>query len=233
MLTHRRRSKKPGHYGERLETVAWAPNQVWCWDITTLPTLIIGAYYRLYVLQDIFSRKIVGHIVAEKEDAQVAIALMKQALENEQISGDGLRTHSDNGHPMKSYTLVEWLKSIGVLQSRSRPHVSDDNAFIESLFKTLKYAPQYPNRPFQDLSAANTWADAFVAWYNNEHMHSGIEYVTPSERHSGHHIAKLASRAEVFKQAQQNRPERWSRAPKAWEPATFVELSAAGCRAIK
>lgn len=232
MLAHRSRGKRP-EYGTRIETIAKGPNEVWCWDITFLPTPIVGRYFKLYVLEDIFSRKIVGHLVAEDEGSSKGLELIEAALKSESISSEGLRVHSDNGHPMKNYTFVEKLKALGIIQSRSRPKVSDDNPFIESLFRTMKYAPEYPNRPFNNIEAARAWVKEFIDWYNNKHLHSGIDYVTPSDRHTGAHIAILTGRREVFLQARNANPKRWSQAPYAWTPAETVELNSAGCRMTK
>ena len=229
---HRRRSKRP-EYGTRIETVARQPNQVWCWDITYLPTRIVGVYFKLYAMIDIFSRKIVGHLVAENENDLHGRDVIERAIDAEGVNAMHLRIHNDNGRPMKSFTLVEWLKVIGVLQSCSRPRVSNDNPQIESFFKTMKYDSRYTNVPFTNLDHARSWVDDFVAWYNNEHMHSGINYVTPSQRHTGADVLVLARRAEVQMQAWKNKPIRWSKPPKAWMRAEAVELSAAGCRMMK
>ena len=232
LLKHRRRSKRP-EYGNRLETVATGPNQVWCWDISYLRTPIVGQYLKLFVAEDIYSRKIVGATVAENEDVRHAIDLIEGSLAAESISGERLRVHNDNGSPMKAYTFTAWLKSLGVVQSRSRPKVSDDNPFIESLFKTLKYSHRHPRMPFKNIDDANAWVAEFVRWYNNEHLHSSLNFVTPNERHSGKDKEILNARALVFREARDRRPERWSCAPKAWIRAGDVELATAGCRAVE
>jgi len=232
LLAHRGRGKVP-EYGNRIETAATEPNQVWCWDITYLPSITKGRSFKLYMIEDLFSRKIVGFRIHDREDEKLATAMFSQALVDEKIKGEKLRVHSDNGHPMKTTTFVEKMKSLGVLPSCSRPRVSNDNAFIETLFKTMKYRPNYPCRPFIDITEAKTWAVAFVRWYNTVHMHSGIGYVTPDQRHDREDIAILDKRRALFERARQRRPERWSRWSNKWLVEARVELNAAGCRMIK
>ena len=232
LLTHRRRGKKR-EYGNRLETIATQPNQVWCWDISFLPTIIKGKYFKLYVIEDIFSRKIVGAKVANTDDVETAKDLVAQSLKAEGITGEGLRIHNDNGSPMKSYLFKDWLRSLGVIQTHSRPSVSDDNPFIEALFKTMKYTHLYQNLPFKNIEHATKWAESFTKWYNHEHMHSSINYVTPIEKHLGLDITKLKARTEVFKMAYEQNPLRWSSDPKNWKAVDRIQLNTAGCRITK
>ena len=229
LLAHRGRSKKPTHT-PKLETKATGPNQVWCWDITYIPSKLRGHWYFLYVFEDIYSRKIVGYKL-EKEESDVASeSLFTHCLKAEGITGERLRLHNDNGNVMKGYFFTEKLKSLGVIQSFSRPSVSNDNPYIESLFKTMKYRPHYPYRPFRSMQEAETWIGGFVKWYNNHHLHSGIQYVTPVSRHIGEDETILSQRRKIFQKAQAKKPWRWSKAPKNWQPETTVELSASGCR---
>jgi transposase InsO family protein len=176
---------------------AEAPNRVWSWDITYLAASIRGTFYRLYMVEDIFSRKIVGWEVHEEETSAHAGLLIRKACLAEGIHEDGLVLHADNGGPMKGATMLATLQRLGVVPSFSRPSVSDDNPYSESLFRTLKYTPAYPGKPFQSLSAAREWVHRFVQWYNEEHRHSAIGYVTPGQRHRGEEVTILADRERL------------------------------------
>ena len=204
---------------------ATAPNQVWSWDITCLASSIRGAFYRLYMVEDVFSRKIVGWKVHEEESAEHAGVLIRKACLAEGIHEAGLVLHSDNGGPMKGATMLATLQRLGVVPSFSRPSVSDDNPYSESLFRTLKYTPAYPAKPFESLTAAREWVHRFVQWYNEEHRHSGIRYVTPGQRHRGEDMAILAARKRLYEAARQARPERWSGDMRNWTPVTEVWLN--------
>ena len=179
---------------------------------------------------DIFSRKIVGHDIDTREKETVAKALFEQSLKNESLSGLGLRLHNDNGRSMRAYTLMEKIKDLGVIQTFSRPYVKNDNPFAESLFKTLKYCPEYPYRPFRSIQEAEQWTTKFVEWYNNEHLHSGINYVSPIKRHLGQDQKILNKRRKVFALAKAKNPNRWSGPVRQWKQAEIVELNEAGCR---
>ena len=204
---------------------ATGPNQVWSWDITFLASSIRGAFYRLYLTLDVFSRKIVGWEVHENESADHASVLIRKACLSEGIREDGLVLHADNGGPMKGATMLATLQKLGVVPSFSRPSVSDDNPYSESLFRTLKYVPAYPTKPFESVEAARTWVHGFVQWYNNEHRHSAIRYVTPSQRHRGEDRELLKQREAVYKTARQRNPERWSGKTRNWNPVTEVWLN--------
>lgn len=164
---------------------ATAPGQVWSWDITFLPSGVRGEFYRLYLIMDIFSRMIVGWEIHHNESSQHAANLISKACLRHRLRRDQLVLHSDNGSPMKGATMLATLQKLGVVPSFSRPSVSNDNPFSETLFKTLKYTPAYPKRRFADIEQARTWVHRFVTWYNTEHRHSGIRFVTPAERHAG------------------------------------------------
>ena len=200
-------------------------NQVWSWDITFLASAIRGAFYRLYLVEDIFSRKIVGWEVHEDESADHASVLMRKACLAEGIRQQGLILHSDNGGPMKGATMLATLQGLGVVPSFSRPSVSDDNPYSESLFRTLKYTPAYPGKPFESIEAARRWVHAFVQWYNGEHRHSAIRYVTPNQRHHGEERGLLKRRDAVYNAAKQRHPERWSGKTRNWDPVTEVWLN--------
>jgi len=212
-------SKKPKGYRTT------GPNQVWSWDITYLASTIRGVFYYLYLIEDIFSRKIVGWEIHDSESAEHAGELIRKACLAENIHQTGLVLHADNGSPMKGATMLATLQKLGVAPSFSRPSVSDDNPFSESLFRTLKYTPAYPNQPFQDLGAAREWVHGFVQWYNGEHHHSAIRYVTPNQRHSGEEHTILAQRKRVYATAKQRTPARWSGAIRNWDRIEGVWLN--------
>lgn len=200
---------------------ATGPNQVWMWDITYLNGPIKGKYYYLYLFSDLYSRKIVGWEVWESEDAKHASELVKRIYREEKIGIRNLKKeplvlHSDNGSPMKGATMLETLYALGITPSKSRPRVINDNPYAESLFKTLKYVPNFQPQGFGSMTEARMWVKRFVEWYNNEHRHSGIQYVTPAQRHNGEDRKILAKRKEVYNQAKERRPERWSKETRDW-----------------
>lgn len=203
---------------------ATGPNQVWSWDITYLPTPVRGQYLYLYLVVDVWSRRIVGWRVHERESPDLAAQMIVQICSDECINPSGLVLHSDNGKPMSGATMVSTLQWLGIIPSFSRPHVSDDNPYSEALFRTLKYTPAYPRYPFACLAAAQTWVARFVGWYNDEHRHSGIRFVTPSQRHFGQEGAILARRRALYARAQRRKPERWSRTTRNWTAIETVVL---------
>jgi putative transposase len=204
---------------------ATRPDQVWSWDITWLPTTVRGVYLYLYLVMDVWSRRIVGWRVADRESADVAAALVTQICSDDDIDARGLVLHSDNGTPMRGSTMLSTLQWLGVIPSFSRPHVSDDNPYSEALFRTLKHTPAYPRLPFADLASAQRWVTRFVDWYNGEHRHSGIRYVTPDERHRGAEHDVLARRHELYERARNANPERWTRTTRDWSPVQLVVLN--------
>jgi transposase InsO family protein len=207
---------------------ATRPNQVWSWDITWLPTTVRGIYLHLYLVMDVWSRRIVAWRIAEGDSAQIAAELITQACREGQFDPRGLVLHSDNGKPMRASTLIATLQWLGVVPSFSRPHVSDDNPYSESLFRTLKHTPAYPRLPFAGLGFAQRWMARFVGWYNAEHRHSAIRYVTPDERHSGREQDVLARRQELYQQARTLNSERWTRSTRNWNPVGPVILNPRG-----
>ena len=223
MLKHRLSSAPPQEQN-RPEKSAKRPNQLWAWDITYLPTAIKGRFVCLYNIMDVFSRKIVGWSVEESEQGELAQLLFEDTILRENAEGQGLCLHSDNGAPMTSSTLKSTLDRLQVTRSLSRPGVSDDNAFPESLFRTLKYRPNYPKRPL-DLEGWRTWVTGFVKWYNEEHRHSGLSYVTPSQRHQGLDVEVLQARQAVYLAAQSRNPRRWSKAVRSWSRPAEVRLA--------
>jgi len=201
------------------------PNQVFSWDITYLASALKGSFYYLYLIEDIYSRKIVGWEVHEKESAAHASLLIRKACLAEGVQQDQLVLHSDNGSPMKGATMLATLQKLGVTPSFSRPSVSDDNPYSESLFRTLKYTPSFPAKPFQSIEAARKWVLEFVQWYNDEHRHSGIQFVTPSQRHNGEDKDILEKRKAVYEAAKKRNPKRWSGEIRDWNPVTEVWLN--------
>lgn len=204
---------------------ATAANQVWSWDITYLPTPVRGQYYYLYLVEDIYSRKGVGWEVHEQESGEKAAELMQRTVMAEQCWGAPLVLHSDNGAPMKSATLLAKLYDLGVTPSRGRPRVSNDNPYSESLFRTLKYCPQWPVQGFTNVDEARAWVRDFMAWYNHEHCHSRIRFVTPAQRHRGEDHDILAKRHAVYQAARAMHPERWSGETRDWSPIGTVMLN--------
>jgi putative transposase len=223
-LVHRERCRPPTHRRPR-EKVASGPCQVWSWDITYLRSTVSGRYYYLYMILDVWSRKIMAATVFSKESGQNSALLCVEAFHRHKVNPKGLVLHSDNGSPMKGSTMLVTLQRLGVVPSFSRPGVSNDNPFSESLFRTLKYRPEYPSHPFASEFQAQRWVDAFVHWYNTEHLHSEIRFVTPDERHYGVEITKLQKRKEVYKLAKQKNPSRWTGKTRNWEPVGLVRLN--------
>jgi transposase InsO family protein len=220
-----RSSARPSTHKRPDELVASRPNQVWSWDITYMKSEIAGEYYYAYVIMDVFSRKVVGHVVHDAERDIHAASLVAAACAVEGVTAESLVIHSDNGAPMKGATMRATLERLGVASSFSRPGVSDDNPYSESLFRTMKYRPEYPERPFPSLEAAANWMDSFVDWYNHEHRHSAIRFVTPAQRHDGREIEILAQRRILYERARRNRPERWTGRVRNWNPISVVVLN--------
>jgi transposase InsO family protein len=212
------------------ERVATGPNQIWSWDITYLPLQVRGLFVYLYMVIDIFSRKIVSWHVHDHESSELASELITEGCFREGIKPGQIVLHSDNGSPMKASTMLVKLQELFVVPSFSRASVSNDNPYSESLFRTLKYRPQYPERRFSGIEQARQWVEGFVNWYNNEHLHSGIRFVTPSDRHDGKDREILALRNKVYQQAQGRHPQRWSSNTRNWSPVEQVHLNRANKR---
>ncbi len=224
-LAHRR-SERPARARSKPKAVcATAPNQVYSWDITYLPTAIRGQFFYLYLFLDIFSRKIVGWQVYETESSVLASEVLRDVCQREGVPRHQLILHSDNGGPMKGATMLATLQGLGVMPSFSRPAVSNDNPYSESLFKTLKYRPAYPLTPFADLAAARRWVTDLVAWYNHEHRHSAIRFVTPAQRHAGLDGPLLAHRKTVYEAARLRNPQRWRGPTRNWQRIQAVHLN--------
>ena len=225
-LAHRGRAKAPQ---DRIpiRRVATRPNQIWSWDITYLKGPARGSFLYLYLVTDIWSRKVVGWAVHTEESAQLASELIERTARAESVEVDALTLHSDNGGPMKGSTMLATLQALGIAASFTRPSVSDDNPFSEALFRTLKYRPWYPRGRFDSLQHARAWVADFVRWYNFEHRHSGIRFVRPIDRHTGRDLAILEARRQAYEAAKARHPERWgSRPTRTWEQPKRVLVRA-------
>lgn len=205
--------------------VADGPNQLWCWDITWLPTTVRGRYFYWYMIKDVYSRKLVANEVHECESAEQAAQLLRQASLREQLAGRPLVLHSDNGSAMKGSTMLAAMQNLGIMPSFSRPRVSNDNAYAEAVFRTAKYCPLWPEQAFDTVEEARVWVNRFVEWYNHEHRHSALKFVTPVQRHSGQADALLTKRTELYEAARARHPERWSRNIRNWSLAATVTLN--------
>jgi putative transposase len=216
--------------GTRACTVhnATGPNQVWSWDITWLPTTVRGKYLYLYLVMDVWSRRIVGWTVETRETPDLASALIQRICGELGVDTRGLVLHSDNGTAMRGSTMLATLRWLGIVPSFSRPHVSDDNPYSESMFRTLKHGPMYPRRPFADAETARRWVTRFVDWYNGNHRHSAIRFVTPDQRHGGEDVGILRRRADVYERARRRNPARWTGRVRNWSPIAEVVLNPRG-----
>jgi putative transposase len=223
-LTHRGRTKAPRrHHPTPLQ--ASAANQLWSWDITYLATTVKGLFFYLYLIMDVYSRKIVGWEVYDTESADHAASVFHKAHLREGVGAESLVLHSDNGSPMKGATMLATLQRLGVMPSFSRPSVSNDNPYSESLFKTLKYHPGFPGKPFGNLQEAREWVAGFQHWYNDIHRHSALKFVTPGQRHRGEDSGILEQRNALYVAAKARRPNRWSRSTRDWQPEEVVYLN--------
>lgn len=224
LMAHRNAARPPKHSKPK-RWVATGPNQVWSWDITYLRAPVRGTFFYLYLVLDIWSRKIVGWRVHAEESMHHASALIDATCKAAGVSRAGLVLHSDNGGPMKGSTMLATLQRLGIVASFSRPSVSDDNAICEALFRTLKYRPGFPRKPFASLADADAWVAGFVAWYNGQHLHSALRYVTPNDRHQGLDVDILAKRRRVYVEAKARTPRRWTGDTRNWTPIGDVALN--------
>jgi putative transposase len=207
------------------ELLATRPKELWSWDITKLLGPTKWSYFYLYVIMDVFSRKVVGWMVAERESATLARKLIFETAEREGIEPGTLTVHADRGASMRSKLVAELMADLGITKTHSRPHVSNDNPYSESNFKTLKYRPGFPDR-FLDVDHARCVCRDVIDWYNNEHHHVGLGLLTPSDMHDGLADAKIAHRARVLEQAYRNHPDRFTRGvPKPAQPPKEVWIN--------
>ena len=224
-LSHRGRAKAKTRNNKLGSFTATQANQVWSWDITYCPSRVIGQHYYLYMIEDIYSRKIVGWEVYDNENGEDASRLLERSVWAENCVKNRLVLHSDNGAPMKSYTMRAKMYELGVASSYSRPRVSNDNAYSESLFRTVKYHPRWPSEGFMDIDSARIWTKQFVQWYNNEHRHSRIKFVTPAQRHEGKDIEILHRRDLLYVKMKRRTPSRWSTTTRNWQHEPIVKLN--------
>jgi transposase InsO family protein len=224
-MKHRRLERAPQKRSKPRALTATRADQIYCWDITYLPTQVRGSYFYLYLFVDLFSRKVVGWQVYECESAELASALLQDICARQGIAAGQLVVHSDNGAPMKGETMLATMQRLGVAPSRSRPSVSNDNPYSESLFRTLKYRPAMPVKPFENLFQARRWVTELVHWYNDEHRHSAIGFVTPNQRHAQQDKDLLAGRAAVYEMARKAHPQRWSKQCRNWNRVDQVHLN--------
>jgi transposase InsO family protein len=224
---HRGRARAPHKQRPPTTHAATAPGQVWCWDMTYLPADVTGRWFYLYLIMDLYSRKIVGWEVHAEDDSDHASHLVRRTALAEGIAMRDEKPvlHGDNGATLKATTVLAMLHWLGIKASYSRPRVSDDNAYVEALFRTAKYRPEFPVTGFADLDTARAWAMRFVHWYNVEHRHSGIGYVSPAQRHVGLDRDILAARQALYETARERHPARWARNTRDWTPAAIVTLN--------
>ena len=226
-MRRRGRARPPRSAGPPSTHVATGPGQVWCWDVTFLPARVQGRWFYLFLILDLWSRKIVGHEVHDTDQAEHAAHLVRRTALAEGIHARALRPvlHGDNGPSVKGTTVLAMLHWLGIAPSHSRPRVSDDNAYAEALFRTAKYRPDFPAAGFADLAEARRWAAAFVCWYNHDHRHSGIRHVSPAQRHAGEDGSILAARHALYQRAREANPRRWSGPTRNWTPIGAVTLN--------
>jgi transposase InsO family protein len=206
-LAHRGRARAP-QYRAVPRHCASGPNQLYAWDITYLPGPILGMFFFLYLVLDVYSRKIVAHEVQMSESSEHAARLIEQAVQREGVPHGVLVVHQDNGSPMKGSTYLAKLAELGIRPSYNRPGVSDDNAYAESLFRTCKYRPEFPGA-FATIEEARAWMLRFTRWYNHEHKHRNLKFVSPAQRHCGDDTIIFANRKRVYEQARMQHPARW------------------------
>jgi transposase InsO family protein len=234
LLAHRGRATSSHRARPRAYEVT-APRTLFSWDITYLLSQIRGQYFYLYLFVDVFSRKAVGADVHAEESMEHSSRLLDTICRAEDIEPHQVSVHADNGGPMKGSTMLATMQRLGVMPSFSRPSVSNDNPFSESLFRTVKYCPWYPTKPFASLDEARAWVATFIHWYNHEHLHSGIRFTTPASRHTGTDIAILHNRDRVYHAAQRTHPSRWSGATRNWTRIARVTLNGVndGARSVR
>lgn len=225
LLSSRGKDKPRNSVSKPISHTATAPNTLWSWDISYLATRVKGQHYYLYMIEDIYSRKIVGWEVHDSENGELASQLLQRSVWSEKCSSTRLVLHSDNGSPMKCLTMQAKMHELGVAGSRSRPGVSNDNPYSESLFRTLKYCPRWPSEGFETLEEARKWVAEFVHWHNLEHRHSRIKFVTPDQRHRGLDKDILAKRKELYDSMRLKNPCRCSGGTRDWSVQGSVELN--------
>lgn len=222
---HRGRAKRRTKPKASTTHTAMRSNQVWMMDVTWLPTRVKGRFFYLYMIEDLYDRSGVNWEVFEEENGEHTKAVVQQALWRAKCVQSPPVLHSDNGSPFKAHTVQQKLVSMGIVPSHSRARVSNDNAFIESMFRTLKYCPMWPSKGFETLDEAREWVQRYMQWYNHEHRHSALKFVTPAQRRRGEDKEILAKRDAVYKEARAARPDRWSGETRDWSPIGAVTLN--------
>jgi len=224
-VRERRNQLRHPHYAKP-QLLAAGPNQVWSWDITKLLGPMTWTYYYLYVMLDIFSRYVVGWLIAEREAASLAQVLIAESCAKQDICSQQLIIHADRGSAMTAKAVAQLMADLGVTKSHSRPRVSNDNPYSEAQFKTMKYRPDYPGR-FASPDDARDWARPFFNWYNHEHYHTALGLLTPADVHDGRAPAIIARRQGVLWAAYEQHPERFVKGPpRAAEPPQAVWINA-------
>ena len=229
LLHHRGNTKAPSRHGKPKELIATGEDQVWSWDITWMRSNVVGLFFYAYIFIDIFTRDIVGWEVSDIESDEVSSAMIRRMSREHNL--EYLNLHSDRGNPMKGATMLMTMYSLGVIPSLSRPRVSDDNPYSEALFRTVKYHRSYPGH-FNCIEDAREWLAGFVHWYNTEHLHSGIGYVTPASRRDGSAQGVIDRRNETYMRAFLSHPERWANKPKLWATPNVVRLNPEKTKAV-
>jgi transposase InsO family protein len=224
-MQHHRGRSKPPQKKDCPRLTAYQPNQIYSWDITFLPTNVKGKFYYLYLFIDIYSRFIVGWHINIEQNNKISAVIFQQICESENIKPTQLTLHADNGGPMKGSTMLATMQNLGVIKSFSRPATSNDNPFSEALFKTVKYCPSYPRKPFKDIEQAEIWMAKFTSWYNFEHKHSGIKFVTPYQRHAGLEQDILDKRVQLYERAKKSHPNRWASNTRCWKAEDVVHIN--------
>lgn len=209
---HERRDQRQHPAYSKPELLATAPNQLWSWDITKLKGPATWQLFYLYVVLDVFSRYVVGWLLAEKESSDLARVLVAESYQKQRVNPEQLTLHADRGPAMIAQSLAQLLGKLGVSKSHSRPYTPNDNPFSEAQFKTMKYRPDYPAR-FDSLTHAQNWARDFFCWYNNEHRHSSLGLMTPATVHYGQAAALTAQRQLALRAAYEVHPERFVKGP--------------------
>jgi putative transposase len=216
MVLSQKRAKRPNLFAN-------APNKVWCWDITWLDAKVKGTYFYLYMIIDMYSRKVVGWEVFAKEDGALARDLFARTLEAEDVREGQMMVHSDNGKPMRSTMLRGLFERLQVKVSYGRPHTSNDNAYAESVFATFKGRISMPEY-FENIESAIEYCEAFFNWYNHLHLHSGLDFVTPQSVHEGSHLAIYANRNSLLAENRLAHPSRHGGKPKVYAMTSEVRL---------
>lgn len=224
MLKHRGKARAKTRSNKPKELRASAPRQVWVWDVTYLATRIKGDYLKFYALMDLYSRKIVSWEVFPDENAENSHSVLHKGYLAEK--GAPMHLHSDNGMPFKNANVYALMHRLEIGVSHSRPKVSNDNPHAEAFFRTAKYHPSLPEKPFESIDEARNWAQNFVRWYNNEHCHKSIGWVTPNQKHCNADAGILGARRELYLRAKEANPARWIKGKtRQWNTVTSTTLN--------